>query len=917
MSDDRKTDLSEPDTTQDLLEGEPGLCSYECRPWEGQDACRRAIDQLMTAFDATDDGVLITRLRDETILDVNDRFVLMLGHPRAGVLGRPAVALDLWIDTETHQTFLKTLRKRLECSGMETSFKTRNGDVIPVIVSGRVVELGGEPCVVTFARDVSVSDRTAQGMHRSEERYRQLVESANDAIYMTDAKGKFTFVNPAALRISGHSEEELIGKYYLDLIHPDYRQQAEEFYRSQFNRKVPSTYYEFPVVTKDGEEVWLGQSVQVVLDNDAVAGFRAICRDITERKRTEEHLFRSERRFRLLSEAAPFGISVMRNDRKFRYHNLKFTEIFGYTIGDVPDKDTWFLKAYPDEEYRKRVIAVWTEDTQGSATPGEVSPRIFSVRCKDGSDKIIQFRAVVMEHGWQILTYEDITLQAKSAQALHESETKYRSLFEAANDAIFLMRGEYFIDCNARALDMFGSPKEQVFGESLLNFSPERQPDGGHSRARALEFIDQALLGQKQIFHWRCARRNGSGFDAEVSLSRMELSGEMVLLLIVRDITDRVRAQKALRESEQMLTNILAASPVGISRLDERTIRWANEAMVRMFGFDSAEELIERTTRELYASPEEYDRVGARLYEDSMPRTESETYARLVRKDGSIFDGHVRISAPDPLDRTKGTIAVFSDVSKLREAEKAKAIAEHTAEVAHELRQPLAIIGGFARRMFTQLQNGPSMDIERHKESFQIIAREVKRLEEILRGLIDFSRRRMIQLKSVDPNEIVRKVIRVHEERFEERNLQLESHFNQEVGEVCLDENRFEQVVRNLVSNAIEASADHGVVRVDTGIFTPSAKARTTGEFDAEHYFELKVHNGGKAVSCEQLHRLFEPFYTTKEDGVGMGLTLSKKIVEEHRGSISVKSDQGGTVFTVWIPLASAPPVSPVEPDSS
>jgi signal transduction histidine kinase len=119
------------------------------------------------------------------------------------------------------------------------------------------------------------------------------------------------------------------------------------------------------------------------------------------------------------------------------------------------------------------------------------------------------------------------------------------------------------------------------------------------------------------------------------------------------------------------------------------------------------------------------------------------------------------------------------------------------------------------------------------------------------------------------------------------------------------------------VSNAIEASADHGVVRVDTGIFTPSAKARTTGEFDAEHYFELKVHNGGKAVSCEQLHRLFEPFYTTKEDGVGMGLTLSKKIVEEHRGSISVKSDQGGTVFTVWIPLASAPPVSPVEPDSS
>jgi PAS domain S-box-containing protein len=252
--------------------------------------------------------------------------------------------------------------------------------------------------------------------------------------------------------------------------------------------------------------VWLGQSVQVVLDNDTVVGSRAICRDVTDRKRAEEHLFRSERRFRLLSEAAPFGISVMRGDRKFRYHNLKFTEIFGYTIVDIPDKDTWFFKAYPDEEYRKRVASIWTEDTQGSVIPGEVSPRVFSVRCKDGSDKIIQFRAVVMEHGWQVLTYEDITLRAKSAKALHESETKYRSLFEAANDAIFLMRGEYFIDCNARAVDLFGCPKEKIVGYSLLHFSPQRQPDGNDSRARALEFIHQALVGQKQIFTWRCAR---------------------------------------------------------------------------------------------------------------------------------------------------------------------------------------------------------------------------------------------------------------------------------------------------------------------------------------------------------------------------------------------------------------------------
>lgn len=1068
MPDEFKTHSSPRGTSNDLDGGQPESCTPGDRFVEAKEARRRILDQLVKAFDLTGDSVLIARLGDGTILDVNDRFVQSMGYTRAEVLGRSASALDLWTDPDARQRFSNALKERLECSGMDTAFKAKNGSMIPVTVSGRVAELAGEPCGIAIIRDRSRFMPAGQDASRSEDRYRQLVEFANDVIYMTDERGRFTFVNPAALRITGYSEQELIGKYYLDLIHPDHRQQAGEFYRSQFERKIPSTYYEFPILAKGGEDVWLGQNVQLVLEDDRVAGFRSICRDITERKRTEEQLFRSESRFRYLSEAAPFGLSVMRKDKKFRYHNPKFTEIFGYTIGDVPDKDTWFLNAYPDEEYRKQVISVWTQDTRQDAVPGEISPRVFTVRCKDGSDKIIQFRAVVMEQGWQILTYEDITLQAKSAQALHESETKYRSLFEEANDAIFLMRGEFVIDCNARALDIFGCPRQQIVGDSLLRFSPQCQPDGGDSRARALEFIGQALAGQKQIFQWRCARFDGASFDAEVSLSRMELSGEMVLLLVLRDVTDRVRAEEALLEKEQMLRNILAASPVGIARLDERTIRWGNEAMIRMFGFESAEELIGRTTRDLYASPKEYDRVGERLYETSMPRTETETYAQLVRKDGSIFDGHVRISAPDPLDRTKGTIASFSDVSKLRQAEqalaeserryrtlvesvpdvifsldatgcftfvnaqaekflgysvakmigtplwdyagpeygklaesvvqvsreeiwdeelgvldssgerkwvrircqsscdehgerlgfegvmmdrtfrrqleeelraskeelqakmkiiddlyahvvqseKAKAIAEHTAEVAHELRQPLAIIGGFARRMAQKLETGPSIDVDRQKQSFQIITREVKRLEEILGGLIEFSRRRTIQLKRVDPNTIVTRVLRVHEERLEEKDLQLETHLAKDIGEIYLDEKRFEQVVRNLVSNAIEASDREGVVRVDTGIFTPSDKAQKTGELDAGRYFELLVQNGGKMIPAEQLHRLFEPFYTTKEDGIGMGLTLSKKIIEEHGGSVSVKSDEEGTVFTVWIPMRPPQPDSSREPDS-
>ncbi len=797
------------------------------------------------------------------------------------------------------------------------------------------------------------ADLTLRG---DQKRYFELVDKANDAIYMTDAKGFFTLVNPAALRITGYSEEEIIGKHYLELVHPLYKERVEEFYRRQFAERALDTYSEIPILAKQGEIVWLGQNVQIVMDGDLVVGFRSIGRDITQRKRAELRLFKSERRFRLLTENAPLGLSVMGSDRRFHYFNPKFTEIFGYTLEDLPDKQTWFEKAYPDQKYRSKVIAVWEADSVGEA--GEAPPRVFTVRCKDESDKIVRFRAVVMEHGAQILTYEDITLQAKHEQALQESEQKYRTLFESANDAIFLMKEEEFVDCNSRASEMFRCTKDSVIGETIHRFSVERQRDGSISRDKAQEFLKAAAAGQKQIFEWQFRRHNGSVFDTEVSLSRMELSGKTLVLAIVRNVTERLQAQEALKEHEQMLRNIMAASPVGICRLEERQISWVNDAMIKMFGCESAEELFNKSTKELYASEEEYRRVGEILYESLRSGAEAESYAKFLRKDGSVFDGHVRISSPDPADPQKGAIAAFSDLSRLRQAEmalneseqryrrlveqvpdiifsldtagrftfvnaqiekflgypisqmintclwdyatpeykslaetvlklepdvvwdeefgvldcqgarkwvrvrcqassdengrsagfegvmvdrtirkaleeelrvsrealvakikiiddlyahliqsgKSKAIAEHTAEVAHELRQPLAIIGGFARRMAKQLEESASLDPTRQKECFHIIISEVRRLEKILGALIDFTRRDIIQTETINPNDLIREVLAVHRERLREKDIQLETHFEDRLGKIAVDPNRFEHVLRNLLSNAIEAS---------------------------------------------------------------------------------------------------------------
>jgi len=234
---------------------------------------------------------------------------------------------------------------------------------------------------------------------------------------------------------------------------------------------------------------------------------------------------------------------------------------------------------------------------------------------------------------------------------------------------------------------------------------------------------------------------------------------------------------------------------------------------------------------------------------------------------------------------------------------KSKAIGDHTAEVAHELRQPLAIIGGFARRMVRQIDACDPAHVQDHREACNIIISEVHRLEKILDKLIEFTRHERVHPEKIDPNELIERVLEVHEDRMKEKGLRLETSLGSEVGEISVDSLRFEQVVRNLVSNAVEASLPNEVIRVETGASIPSGKAQETGGLEAETYFEMKIRNHGRIIPPDELSKIFSPFYTTKDYGTGIGLTLSKNIIEDHHGSISVKSDREGTVFTVWLPV--------------
>jgi signal transduction histidine kinase len=205
--------------------------------------------------------------------------------------------------------------------------------------------------------------------------------------------------------------------------------------------------------------------------------------------------------------------------------------------------------------------------------------------------------------------------------------------------------------------------------------------------------------------------------------------------------------------------------------------------------------------------------------------------------------------------------------------------------------------------MARHFDSGESLDIERQKQYASIIVMEIQRLEKILDRLIEFTKRDRLKLQTMNPHDLIEYILGIIESRIKDKQLFLDVQMGPEIGEVPLDPGRFQQLVLNLVSNAIEASPVGGVIEIRTGVSIPSEKALKAGSLESAGFFELKIRNSGPVIPPEAMQKVFNPFYTTKQHGTGLGLTVSKKIVEDHLGSISVKSDKAGTIFTIWLPL--------------
>jgi PAS domain S-box-containing protein len=202
--------------------------------------------------------------------------------------------------------------------------------------------------------------REQEALRESEARYRQLVEAAEDIIYKTDARGLVVYANPAALLAFGLTEAEMVGQDAFELIRLDYREQARRFYGDQSSQRIPTTYCEFPFSSLRGDEVWVGQRVQLVTEGGEVTGFQALARNITDRKRAEQEAEREREQLRRIVAHAPVAMAMLDRERRYIAHSttwLKYAGYEGLSMVGQPFQEVSPLLPGKHDEVLGRVLA--------------------------------------------------------------------------------------------------------------------------------------------------------------------------------------------------------------------------------------------------------------------------------------------------------------------------------------------------------------------------------------------------------------------------------------------------------------------------------------------------------------------------------------------------------------------------------
>ncbi len=617
-----------------------------------------------------------------------------------------------------------------------------------------------------------------------------------------------------------------------------------------------------------------------------------------DRAHSEEALRRSEEHFRSLIENASDIVTIVGENGVFRYASPSVERVLGYAPGELLERNAF------DYVHREDIPVVAEALAGAIHHPGVPQAAQFRFRAQDGSWRVLeavgQARVGPGDAAQLIVNARDVTERRRQERALRENKERLRTVIAGAPLVLFALDREgVFTMVEGRGLDAVGVRPALLIGRSAFELFADLP--------QALADVRRALTGETfsstvEVF--------GVVFEAWYSPVRDAEGAVAGVIGVGTDITERCRAEAALRQSEESHRALVQHASYAIYRSSvEGRFLTVNAALVRMLGYESKEQLLAVDLgADVYADAEERRRILARFDSDDVVEGIEVLWKR--RDGGEIL---VRLSGR-AVRRPDGAIDCFETIAEdvterraleeqLRQSQKMEAIGQLTGGIAHDFNNLLTIILANAQLVAKVL---PSGQADAHADLRDVMGAAL-RGRVMVKELLGFARRSRLDLQPVNLGGLISDLSGFLR-RILPADVEIVISGGDELPEVRADVLAAEQILFNLATNARDAMPDGGVLRIETSRAHLTEDQRLVcGAVRADEHVCLAVGDTGIGMDEDTQARIFEPFFTTKPPGKGTGLGLATVygLVKQHGGGIEVDSEPGkGTRFRIYFPIA-------------
>ncbi|MFH0734193.1 MAG: PAS domain S-box protein [bacterium] len=728
----------------------------------------------------------------------------------------------------------------------------------------------------------------------SETLYKESLEFASDIIYITDMNGNFTNANYATLKLLGYSREELLQLSVFDVIVPEYVDGLKRHYYRQFVSKARTTYLETHILSKSGEKIWVGQNVNLIIKEGKVTGFHAISRDITERKQTEAALLRNEEMLKMIINIIPDRVYMKDADGKFVINNKAHLAALGVAKQEEAVGKT-------DFDFRDYAIAVKykNQDMEIITSNTPIINCLEHEESKNGKDKWMliskfpfqmssnsEIGIVGISHDiTQQRNYElQNTLLANALKSINECVT----ITDLQNNLIFI---------NKSFMNTYQYNEKELLGKNISIISCNKNPLDINDR------IMEATL--KGGWEGELINLKKDGTEIPIYLSTTAIFDKnnlpFAMIGVARDIT---LIKKHENEILKLIQTIIH-SPVSIIITDiNGIIEYVNPKALEMTGYSDYELIGKRPNifKSGFTLPTVYNELWKTITAGDEWR--GELYNR--KKNGVLYWEFASISSIKNNDgKIMQYIAFKDDITSIKELEFSLKLAKEKAEaaseikdafianVSHEIRTPINGMLG----MISLIKEGFSNYITSvEEEYFSSIDRSSRRIIRTTELILNFSRFLIedfpIEIKRLNLTSIIESVVHEYKPMAVDKNIKLVFENNLEAVLIESDSYAIYQIISNIMDNAVKFT-NSGNVKIS--LFKPE-----------QNKIKFSVVDTGVGISKEYLPNLFEPYtqeengYTRSYDGLGLGLALTKLLIDKIGAEIVVKSIKGeGTAVSV------------------